>query len=851
MSSPLLYFRKSFATGGPIPISPAKVVVRTTNPTVTIDTTVTPFPASAIVRTTAPTVSIDPNTDVVELATGHPNEKPAVVPNYSWDGGATFAADGRAVADGGGITIADSTTLTLSRVVALSEVGNHRFQFAAHVPSGGTLTAVVKRDTTTIQTENFAGPLTPSDATDWTVTLTSFFAGNGDDIDVELSYSGTSTVLLDTSRVTIQAAAPLVARDESFTPATAQTQTYDILANDDFTPSATIQLSDSGFGSNVNTPTFDGTTGEMTYRPHGSEFGQVVTIEYNVTDTAVGQTDSAIVTLTIPTPTIATIARPDAEGFGRATMGARKNYQASNKPTVYVVSNTNDSGAGSFRQAFEATGNRVIIFSISGTLDVLSRMRTDGDNLTILGQTAPGDGFQIRNGDHSNRSFWLRNNEAIVSFMKIRPGAPPKHVSGTHTVEFIAPNVMEFPGGIPSGFVVGDRIKIFGSAGNDRGSSFSSFETNTEYAGVSGTNRISVNLNGDTAFTNSPGAVAETGVTVIASQDKGINSALYSNGFGLGQLTQHYYNNCSVQFQTDEGIGITRVTNWTVKDCLMGWPIAGSAPGSDRGKNFLTGLVKNCGPGTLYRSVCIGSSDRNPRFSNEDKNTIEILNVISAGNERFLDMSDNEPGAGTSEGPICNIVSCDFRDDHGNSLVPRPISVLNAGGDTTFYVANCKSSDRTLDTQPETDVVHQSNGSLNSVVGTPHPTSEIVYSSLHDPFASDMWINSLKATAGAYIPTRDELDAKYVTELEGGAVPIITSETDLGLLTADSRGFPTMTPASIGTDSNGDGIPDSYDMNGLQANDIGASGYLVVEEYAFTQEGIDPQTIPTPSQWNV
>jgi len=102
---------------------------------------------------------------------------------------------------------------------------------------------------------------------------------------------------------------------------------------------------------------------------------------------------------------------PGAEGFGRFAVGGRGG-------AIYHVTNLNDSGAGSFRDAISVS-NRIIVFDVSGIIKV-----TVGDplifknNLTILGQTAPGQGVQI----YGERVSFSGSNNIIVRHMRIRMG---------------------------------------------------------------------------------------------------------------------------------------------------------------------------------------------------------------------------------------------------------------------------------------------------------------------------------------------------------------------------------------------------------------------------------------------
>lgn len=102
-----------------------------------------------------------------------------------------------------------------------------------------------------------------------------------------------------------------------------------------------------------------------------------------------------------------TPAFPGAEGHGRYVTGGRGGK-------VVHVTNLNDSGTGSFREAVKS-GNRIIVFDVAGVIALKSDLKF-ADNITILGQTAPSPGITLR-------YYTVQpGNNNIIRFLRIRRG---------------------------------------------------------------------------------------------------------------------------------------------------------------------------------------------------------------------------------------------------------------------------------------------------------------------------------------------------------------------------------------------------------------------------------------------
>ena len=125
----------------------------------------------------------------------------------------------------------------------------------------------------------------------------------------------------------------------------------------------------------------------------------------------------------------AAIAFPGAQGFGKKATGARNGV-------VYHVTNLNDSGAGSFRDAVSAS-NRFVVFDVGGYIQLVTAVSVKS-NITIAGQTAPGGGIGFRGGEIS----FANQSNIIMRHVRIRPGSETASTDDDALSLYKASNVM-------------------------------------------------------------------------------------------------------------------------------------------------------------------------------------------------------------------------------------------------------------------------------------------------------------------------------------------------------------------------------------------------------------------------
>lgn len=436
-------------------------------------------------------------------------------------------------------------------------------------------------------------------------------------------------------------------------------------------------------------------------------------------------------------------AFPGAWGGGMFTTGGRGGK-------VIAVTNLNDRGPGSLRAALEAEGPRIVVFRVAGTIELESDLEIENGDLTVAGQSAPGDGICIAKG-----SVNINTANVILRHLRVRRGNP-EGGQGSDNI-----------GGNPIGDIVIDH--------------------------------------------------------------------------------------CSTSWGMDENISLYRrmqpmpdgsTNKYPVKNLTIQWTISSEALD---GKNHAFGGTWGGYDSTFHHNLFASNTARNPSIGMSGEFDFRN-NVIFNWRHRTMDGGD--------ETSLVNVINNYYKpgpatnDNMRSTLVRLSPNVRNMYSPGREWAAG--------DWFPQTparpgkwyiggNLMHGSDEvTRDNWAGVSGEAHHKDLARVHTPF--EAWpiyqqtaqeaFEAVLAKAGATLPRRDSVDQR-VTEMVRTGVPsirdgIINHPDEVG-------GFPVLTfdPAEVPVDSDGDGMPDAWELaHGFNPNDASdgaldadGDGYTNVEEY--------------------
>lgn len=479
-------------------------------------------------------------------------------------------------------------------------------------------------------------------------------------------------------------------------------------------------------------------------------------------------------------------AFPGAEGYGRYTTGGRGG-------AVYHVTNLNDSGEGSFRWACDQKGPRTIVFDVDGTIHLKSEIKLRNGNVTIAGQTAPGDGVCI-----AEYPFTISADNVIIRFMRFRPGN--KNIT-EEMANSGACDGWDGLGAIDQKDIIVDHCSVSWSI--------------DECLSFVGCSRTTVQW-------------------CIVSQSLVKGHSKLSHGYGGnwgGRKASYHHNLLAHHTSRAPRLGPRPTTQLKEQMDMRNNVIYNySGEGCYGGEGMKVNIVNNVyipGPGNKYwsgsnsnkfkRLAAVGV--RNNKYVTDYPAYAPALHLVGKyyvdGNYHFSDQNVTKDN--WTDGIYSQITWSDW-DDLANTAA--------------------KQAEMKKEIKAETPIEY--------VYTTTHGTTE-AYTNVINYAGASLSRDELDKTIASEARTKTSRTASPASTGSGLDKGFINTQTDVKGLTGGD-GWPKLNAGTAKTDTDGDGIPDEWEKaNGLNPNDptdgakITADGYSNLEHYinSLVQEIVD------------
>lgn len=424
------------------------------------------------------------------------------------------------------------------------------------------------------------------------------------------------------------------------------------------------------------------------------------------------------------TSAVNVLAFPGVEGFGSYTTGGRKGQ-------VIYVTNLNDSGPGSLRAAIETTGPRMVLFKVSGTIQLQSDLEIINPYITIAGQTAPGGGICLK-----DYQTVVRGHDVIIRHIRFRSG-----------------------------------------------------ET---------TRKEQMSLK-------------------------------------LMKCYNVVIDHCSCSWALDENLTSSGIYNITIQNTIVGEGLSESF--HPKGEHSMGSLLSGIGGVSIIHSLYTTNRTRNPRVYNmllDLRNNViynwgtDICYTSEGG--CFLNMRDNY----LKPGPACSSSAASRRAFKPGNIFARVFIDGNVLLKQDGSIDEIRTEDNRQLVQPTNEELKNEEALNTIIVHTPFETPPLT--NYKNP--RTQLFDYVLENVGAILPQRDAADNRMIDNVRNGTGTLINFVSpESGV--PNAGGWPELASGSPPADSDGDGMPDEWEMtygfdpkdasDGIQ--DIDKDGYTNLEEY--------------------
>lgn len=437
----------------------------------------------------------------------------------------------------------------------------------------------------------------------------------------------------------------------------------------------------------------------------------------------------------------ATPAFPGAEGFGMYTTGGRGGK------VYHVTSLADDGSEGTLRYAVNQSGARTVVFDVSGIIELNSQLTIANDNITIAGQTAPGDGICLK-----DYNVYVGAKNVIIRFIRFRLGTDK-----------------------PDGY-------------NDDGTPYEDRDA------IWGRNSSDIILD-----------------------------------------------HCSMSWCTDECASFYNNKNFTMQWCIIAESLRGSLhPKGNHGYGGIWG-----GQGATFHHNLIAHNDsRNPRLCGSRYTNQPDLELVDLRNNVFYNWGSTNSGY-AGEGGSYNFVNNYYKSGPatGSSIKYRIFEAYGDDGSNAqpkgvhgyFYV-----NGNYMDGKGENwdwsgmDINTGNNSAMTQ--DSLRINSEFSVTAVTTHTAANAF-DKVLSLAGAS-KSRDAVDARIANEAKNGTYTYTGSVLGgLGIIDkpSDVGGWPTYNSTAAPTDTDGDGMPDSWESaKGLNPKDAADGAATASDGSGFT-----------------